>query len=102
MNIGENIKKFRKKKGMTQAELAELVSKSLSRMERPIYTQTVSYWENGRDPGTSNIEAIAHALGITIPELLGYPESIVIYKELELTQVSTEALLYEIKRRCEK
>lgn len=63
MTIGENIRKLRKEKGWTQAELAfEADTNSLS----------ISYYENGRAlPSILNLISIADALGVTLDELVG-------------------------------
>ena len=61
--IGENIKKLRKAKGMTQEELAEAVQVSF---------QAVSKWENGGLPDVEMLPAIATVFGVTIDELMGF------------------------------
>ncbi len=62
MNIGNNISALRKKKGITQEELAN---------ELGVSAQAVSKWENGTsDPSTSNLFALAKLYGISVEELL--------------------------------
>jgi transcriptional regulator with XRE-family HTH domain len=65
MNIGENIKKFRKEKGYDQMKLAELLNVS---------NRTVSSWEIGRtEPNMGMVENIASVLGINKTDLVnGY------------------------------
>ena len=108
MNIGENIRKFRKVKGLTQSELGELIGKtgvSIMRYEKeervPSFTQsTITQYETGvREPQLSTIEAIALALDVTVPELLGYVTPTLEHTEPDITQFTTEELLKEIVRR---
>lgn len=61
--IGENIKKLRKAKGLTQEELAETLN---------VTFQAVSKWENGGSPDLEMLPAIANVFGVTIDELMGF------------------------------
>ena len=63
MNIGENIKRYRLQKGMTQCDLAAAVGVS---------NQAVSKWEcDGSIPDGLLLAPIADALGITIDSIFG-------------------------------
>ncbi len=55
--IGDQIKKHRKKRGMTQEELGDMIG---------VTTQAVSKWERGGSPDVELLPKIAGALGITI------------------------------------
>ncbi len=55
--IGDQIKKYRIKKGMTQEELGDTIG---------VTTQAVSKWERGGSPDAELLPKIAGALGITI------------------------------------
>lgn len=62
--IGKNIYTLRKKQGLTQEELANLVNVSF---------QAVSKWENGNSiPDVSTLPFLANALHCSIDSLLGY------------------------------
>ncbi len=63
MTIGESIRAHRQAAGLTQEDLADVIS----------MTQTaVSYWETGkRQPGADDLVCIARALGCTVAELAG-------------------------------
>ena len=66
MNLGENIRFFRKKVKLTQERLAELVSCSVDTLQR---------WENGtREPRASDITKLCAILGCTESELLNGPK----------------------------
>ena len=65
MNISENIKKYRKMKGLTQKELADAIGVSV---------QAISKWECGATPDISQIGPLCTALGSTPNELLGSVE----------------------------
>ena len=59
---GGAIKALREKKGLTQAQLAEILTVS---------DKAVSKWETGRGlPDISLLEPLALALGVSVPELL--------------------------------
>lgn len=63
MNIGTNIKKFRKKKGMTQSELGEKLNVS---------QQMIGQYENGKNsPQMSTLKKIANALEVKVADLMG-------------------------------
>lgn len=67
MNVGENIKRIRTKKGYTAAQFAELVGVSPA---------AVSKWETGKGfPRQDKLEHIAKALSCTVSELYGFHES---------------------------
>ena len=60
--LGQNIKFFRKRRGMTQEELALEIQKSKNIVPR---------WERGEiQPTAKNISLLAEALGVTPSELL--------------------------------
>lgn len=64
--IGENIKRFRKAKGISQQEMAEKLH---------VVRQTVSKWESGRSvPDADVLLQIAALLGVTAGQLLGTGE----------------------------
>lgn len=59
--LKENIKKYRRIKGYTQQELADVMGVSL---------QTVSNWESGRFiPNVKNLHLIAEELECTVSDL---------------------------------
>lgn len=61
--LQENIKKFRKERGLTQEELAIRVS---------VVRQTVSKWEKGQSvPDAELLQKIAEVLEISVSQLLG-------------------------------
>ena len=67
MNIGTNIKRLRLAKGMTQEQLASLLSVS---------TAAVSKWEaRNTYPDVTLLFPLAELFGVTIDELLGYDEA---------------------------
>lgn len=63
MSIGENIKLYRNKKGLTQPELGKLIHKSESSI-RKYESDTVT-------PSIDILNELANKLGITINDLLG-------------------------------
>ena len=61
-DIGRNISDYRKKIGLTQQELAEILG---------VTNKAVSKWESGTsDPSTSNLLALAKLYGISAEDLL--------------------------------
>ena len=66
MNIGKNIKSFRRRCGFTQAYLAERLG---------ISVQAVSKWENGTSmPDIMLLPEIAREFGVSIDELFSEDE----------------------------
>ena len=64
MSIGSNIKKFRKEKGFTQRELADILFVSV---------QTISKWETDAGaPDISQVVPLASALDISTDALFDY------------------------------
>ena len=67
MNIGANIKRFRLAKGLTQEQLAGLLSVS---------TAAVSKWEMQNSyPDITLLFPLAHLFGVSVDELMGYDEA---------------------------
>jgi transcriptional regulator with XRE-family HTH domain len=63
MSIGENIKRIRKEKGITQKALAEKLH---------VDPSMISQWENTKDPSKhETIVRIADALGVSYWDLIG-------------------------------
>lgn len=66
MSVGENIARFRKEKGLTQAALGELLGVS---------NRAVSKWELGMTmPDVMLFPEISRVLGVTLADLYGMPE----------------------------
>ncbi|MCM1530087.1 MAG: helix-turn-helix domain-containing protein [Alistipes sp.] len=61
--FGENLVKFRKQCGLTQAQLAQKLN---------VTSQAVSRWEKGAYPDSELLPSVAAALGVTIDQLFGY------------------------------
>lgn len=60
--VGHNIKKLRKSKGITQEQLAEQLS---------VTRQAISSWENGiNQPDVETLARIAEYFGVTVEELI--------------------------------
>ncbi len=94
--IGEQIKKFRRKKGLTQEELGRKIG---------VTTQAVSNWERGGVPDAELLPDIADVLGVTVDMLFGRSSLKKLEEEIsdELLSVGTEegfkrafSLLYAI------
>lgn len=63
MGIGENIKRIRLEKGLTQKQLGERLGK--------ISQQQIGQWETGKaNPKIETLQKIANGLGVSIKELL--------------------------------
>lgn len=68
MSIGDNIKKYRLKRGLTQAQLGGKLGCS---------EKTISSWEVGRtEPNIGNIEELSSALNCRKSDLIGEPTSL--------------------------
>ena len=66
LNIGENIKRLRREKKITQEQIADYLSISVA---------SVSKWErNETYPDITNLIPLAHYFNVTLDELLGYDE----------------------------
>lgn len=75
MNIGERVKELRRKKGLTQSELADMLNyKSKS---------SVAHIENGRDIPRSMVVKLANVLGVTPSYLMGWEDEPEQQDELE-------------------
>ena len=62
-NVAGNIRKYRKRKNLTQAQLAEMFS---------VTSQNISKWEKGISmPDISNLWKLAQFFSISLEELLG-------------------------------
>lgn len=72
MNIGNNISALRKKKGITQEELAN---------ELKVSSQAVSKWENNTScPDISLLTQIADYFGVSVDDLLREQEEVIVDK----------------------
>lgn len=64
MTFGERLKELRKKRGLTQKELAQLISAK---------NNSVSNWENDQNiPTASVVFSLARALNVTVEDLIGH------------------------------
>ena len=63
MSIGDNIRKWRKNRSLTQDQLAEKID---------VQGSNISRWEKGHAlPNPTNLEVIAKALEVPVSELIG-------------------------------
>ncbi len=73
MELGQKIRELRKRRGMTQEQLADVFAVSF---------QTISKWENGiNTPDISLLPVIAEFFGISMDELFDYKVNSLQYKE---------------------
>lgn len=64
ITIGENIKRLRRSRGMTQEQLAEILN---------ISNAAISKWERGDSfPDITMLFPIADYFGVTVDELMGH------------------------------
>ena len=85
MEFGKRLAAFRKEKGLSQQELADMMETSKT---------TVTNWETGRfKPTWDMLEKIASVLDVSLAMLVDEE------KQLDLSTVSTEELLREIHKR---
>lgn len=82
--IGDNVKKLRKAKGITQEELAEAVNVSF---------QAVSKWENGGAPDIEMLPILANYFGVTIDELMGFKLNALTNKERFIRMMADAGVL---------
>lgn len=78
MEFKNRLKELRESNGLTQKELADELNKlntDLNSSSR-IYTQTISYWENGRDPSLGMVVKIARYFDVPTDYLLGKTDSV--------------------------
>lgn len=92
MNIGDNIKKFRLQKGMTQKELADKIDRSLRMLQK--------YESGDVEPSIEVLNEIANILGADFFDFIKIPNTRVLYgKEsarLALLKRITPELISEI------
>lgn len=84
MNIGENIKKYRKSKDITQEVLAERIG---------VTYQAISKWERGDSfPDITLLPALANFFDISVDELLGCTEDV---REKDIDRIITNLTTYD-------
>lgn len=67
--LADNLRELRKKRGLTQAELAELLT---AKMGQECYRTTVNKWERGvHEPSGHFLKALAEIYNVTVDFLLG-------------------------------
>ena len=84
VNIGERIREMRKKNGINQSELAQILRKNYGLGTDRV---TVSKWETGyRTPGTDAVRSLAMYFGVTADYLMGgdFPQErgVPVYKSI--------------------
>ena len=101
MTVGENIKRLRRERGLTQKNLGELCG---------IAEPNIRKYENGKqNPKLETIEKIATALGVTAFDLMGieyfdlkYPDAGKQYAEYSSFQSYLSSLGYIIEEQPER
>lgn len=69
IRIGENIKRLRREKGITQEQLADILNVSCA---------AISKWENGDSyPDITLIFPLSHYFKVSVDELMGYDETVI-------------------------
>ena len=91
MTVGENIKKIRKEKGLTQKELGKLCGMSEAQ---------IGQYENGlRNPKMETLKKIANALDISYFELLDISETT---KESNIQKITLNVEIKNIDEETKK
>lgn len=79
--LPQRMRRFREESGLSRAELADRTG-----LSRP----TIWAWESGKtQPRQSNLETLAHALGISAQELTGQDQSEAIWREMDAMGLSS-------------
>lgn len=94
MNIGENLKRIRKIKGLTQDNLSELTKISITSIQR--------YESGKRQPTIESIDKFAEALGVSVFELLDNKYDKAEYELEEVLNNHDNLLLEKLKRYYEQ
>lgn len=81
MSIGENIRNYRKEKGLTQKELAELVGLTASTITK--------YEKDMIEPGVYTLTKIADALGTNLYRLINSP----LYEEDDFAEYDVDTII---------
>ncbi len=85
MNLGSNIQKYRKKAGLTQKELAEILDVAVG---------TIQQYELGkRQPRLETIDKIASALGVSPYEMIGEEYAYMKYPNLKEIDIENKAFV---------
>lgn len=72
MDIKDRIKELREYHLLTQTQLANNLNQiEVSKSDSIIYAQTISYWENGRDPSLAGLIKLAKFFNVSIDYILG-------------------------------
>ena len=82
MSFGENLKRLRKKAGMTQAEFADILGMTDSNYSR--------YEKEKAQPPLNVLLSMTQALGISANELIGYNEVDIYMNELHRLKFNVE------------
>ncbi|ENZ03377.1 hypothetical protein HMPREF1092_00563 [Clostridium thermobutyricum] len=69
MNFKTRIKELRESRGLTQKELSEQLNEAF-KLDK-VYPQTISYWENGREPNLNMLLRLAQFFDVSTDYLLG-------------------------------
>lgn len=69
MDFKTRLKELRESKELTQKELADKLNKLYPSLK--VYTQTISYWENGREPSFDLLIKLAKFFDVPVDYLLG-------------------------------
>lgn len=100
MKLNECIREFRRFRNMSQAELAEKISKSKS---------VISHWESGENsPDPDSCEKLCKVLKVTPNQLFGWednPDYLVHVKRMQEYQADINALeaqIFELRRKIEE
>lgn len=93
LSIGENIKRFREAKGISQYKLAQLLNVS---------QQSVDQWERSlTNPRKNNIDKISSVLNVSVNELFGIINEENNKMETETKYSTDEQRLIEVYRKLD-
>lgn len=110
----DRLKELRKEKGLTQQQLADLMGKTVRMFQKyengsvfPRTKATISRYESGKiEPDKlDSLIGLANFFNVSTDYLLGLSDEKqtgVIVKEIKISEIPTDDLLEEIKRRMER
>lgn len=109
----DRLKELRKEKGITQQQLADLMGKTESLIRKyengsvfPASAMTYQRYEKGqRELNNGTLVGLANFFNVSTDYLLGLSDEKqtgVIVKEIKISDIPTDDLLEEIKRRLER